>query len=155
MGAKRFPSSEDLDDLFGVSPENRRKCGPQEADRKRVQAGIEYRQIKVRAAEGRFDGTLNSKAAEGWRVLSIDRVDELFLVTFQRPVRQPVREVTETVQVATTNSAGYGEFADEVREKSRAGWDLKHVVTSVVPMGVVHAVYYTAVWERTTQGRSR
>ena len=58
-------------------------------------AEVEYKQEKIRAADGKFDGTLNRMAAMGWRVVSIDRVDDLFLVTF-------VRRLAQTQQVRTT-----------------------------------------------------
>lgn len=44
----------------------------------------EYRQVRYRASEGRFDGSLNKMAGQGWRVESIDRMDDLFLVTYSR-----------------------------------------------------------------------
>lgn len=126
---------------------------------------LEYRQQKIDASVGRFDGNLNGMAENGWTVVSIDRVEDHFLVTYSRPKRnrQPVtdprvtdprartREVEVTTEFKTTQSVNYAEFSDEVRKNFNADWDLKHLVTSTVPMPPVTAVYYTCVWERTSK----
>lgn len=57
----------------------------------------EYRQVKYRASESRFDGSLNKMAAEGWKVESIDRInsvdlaENVFLVTYSRFVQQMLK----------------------------------------------------------------
>lgn len=121
---------------------------------------LEYQQQKIDASVGRFNGNLNSMSESGWSVVSIDRVDSYFLVTYSRPKRprgsvsdprtpQPkVAPATKTREVETTQSVGYAEFSDEFERQFRAGWELKHIVTTAVPMPPVTAVYYTCVWER-------
>jgi hypothetical protein len=44
----------------------------------------EYKQVRYRSEDGRFDGSLNTMAADGWKVESIDRIDGIFLVTYSR-----------------------------------------------------------------------
>lgn len=118
-------------------------------------SGFEYKQQKIRAADGRFDNVLNNMAAEGWRAISIDRVDELFLVTFSRQVdaagsAHKGRVQTET-EFETTQSVNYAEFDRLAGEMFSARWVLKHFAASAVQMGAITAVYYTCVWERATK----
>lgn len=128
---------------------------------------LEYQQQKIDASVGRFNGNLNSMSESGWSVVSIDRVDSYFLVTYSRPkrprgsvtdprTRQPVAEPrSRTREVETTQSLNYAEFSDEFERHFRAGWELKHLATTAVPMPPLTAVYYTCVWERVrTKGAS-
>lgn len=126
---------------------------------------LEYQQQKIDASAGRFNGNLNSMAENGWTVVSIDRVDNHFLVTYSRPkrMRQPLtdprtrtREVEMEVEVEvrtqykTTQSLNYEEFREEVHKNLQANWVIQHLVTSTVPMTPFIA-YYTCIWERTSE----
>lgn len=121
---------------------------------------LEYQQQKIDAAAGRFNGNLNSMSESGWSVVSIDRVDSHFLVTYSRPKR-PRGSVTDprTPQAAPepetlsrvsklSQSLNYQEFSDDFKEHVSAGWELMHLATTAVPMPPMTAVYYTCVWER-------
>lgn len=54
----------------------------------------EYKQVKYRADAGRFDGNLNKMSADGWEVESIDRVEDVFLVTYSRALPEKYKTVT-------------------------------------------------------------
>ena len=64
----------------------------------------EYKQVKYRSEDGRFDGSLNTMAAEGWKVESIDRIDGIFLFTYSRAlgehrVFRPARTSTSSTRL--------------------------------------------------------
>lgn len=48
----------------------------------------EYKQEQYPVSAGKFDGSLNSMALAGWKVESIDRLNDAFLVTYSRPEEQ-------------------------------------------------------------------
>ena len=48
-------------------------------------ANYEYKQDVVKPAKnGRFDNVLNKRAKEGWKVESIEKIEENFLITYLR-----------------------------------------------------------------------
>ncbi|ALG29545.1 hypothetical protein AOZ07_11510 [Glutamicibacter halophytocola] len=53
----------------------------------------EYKQVKYRADKGKFDGNLNQMAEQGWKVESMDRMDDVFLVTYSRVTEQKLEHV--------------------------------------------------------------
>ncbi len=97
----------------------------------------EYKQVKYRAAEGRFDGSLNKMAVDGWAVVSIDRVDELFLVTY-------VRERQGTLK---KDECGLENLDEVLAANQKVGNQLVHMVgTTQRPH---NDFIYTLVWEIT------
>jgi hypothetical protein len=71
--------------------------------------GHEYKQVRYRAAEGRFDGELNRMADAGWKAESIDRVDDLFLVTYSR-------EYSEDLKTAVCEARDLNRLLEENRD---------------------------------------
>ena len=88
----------------------------------------EYKQVKYRADKGKFDGNLNQMAEQGWKVESMDRMDDLFLVTYSRVAGQKLEYVqcdikdlqrtlvsrTQDRLVALTTSGGWANIVWEV-----------------------------------------
>lgn len=59
-------------------------ASPTQAQRPGPRATVEYRQMTTPAADGKFEWLLNTHAAEGWEVQSINLFEGTYLVTFVR-----------------------------------------------------------------------
>ena len=84
----------------------------------------EYKQVKYRSEDGRFDGSLNTMAAEGWKVESIDRVDGIFLVTYSRALGEHL-VVTTCMNIDELNKALHAHRNSRLVSMSKDGfWTL-------------------------------
>lgn len=111
----------------GQAPK-RRPTAPQYPDDDSVPPAVRYlyRQERYRAADGKFDGNLNKWGERGWKVESIDRFDDTFLVTYSKEARS-----TEDVEVTRT-AMSYGSFqlfAEDYLKRRGHGWRLEFSAT--------------------------
>lgn len=82
----------------------------------------QYRQERYRATEGKFDGSLNKWGERGWKVEHIDRFDDIYLVTYSKPVG-PAEDL-DVIREARSY-AGFQSFADDYLLKREQGWSLE------------------------------
>lgn len=84
----------------------------------------EYKQIKYRSEDGRFDGSLNTMAGDGWKVESIDRIDGIFLVTYSRALGERL-VVTICADIDELNNTLYAHRNSRLVSMSKDGfWTL-------------------------------
>lgn len=109
----------------------------------------EYKQELYRAADRKFDGNLNQWAAKGWRVESIDRVDDLFLVTYGKKTEEPAG----AIQTEVARYPGIDAFITDYDHKKRDGWRLEHFTAGATPKTL--SPYFVCVWEKTESTKER
>lgn len=103
-----------------------------------------YRQERYRAAEGKFDGSLNAWGERGWKVESIDRFDDIYLVTYsKRVVASEVREVVREAR----SYVGFQSFADDYMLKLDQGWSLEFSTA----VGDGRHPFFACVWVKSTR----
>lgn len=101
-------------------------------------ANYEYRQDVVKPAKnGRFDNVLNKRSDEGWKVESIDKLDENFLITYSRIHDSEIFITSHDYQTAGNHNLG-AKGRQEIRELSKTN-KLIHFASA---MG-----QYQCVWE--------
>lgn len=99
-------------------------------------ANYEYKQDVVKPAKnGRFDNVLNRRAEEGWKVESIEKMEENFLITYSRICDSEVFVTVHDYQIDGRHNPG---AQKEIRDLSKTN-KLIHFNSS---MG-----QYTCVWE--------
>lgn len=101
--------------------------------------GYEYKQVRYRTTEGKFDGSLNDMARQGWRVVSINPSgDEIVLATFERHVTEP----TNIAYVATYQP----DFEVKLKELRAEGYRVAAMSTEIT--GGLRVPFVCAVFER-------
>ena len=84
----------------------------------------EFKQVKYRSEGGRFDDSLNTTAAEGWKVESIDRIDGIFLVTYSQALGERL-VVSTCPNIDELNKALYAHRNSRLVSMSKDGfWTL-------------------------------